>query len=205
MVEFLLVIVVIFSLMFAFLQLAWALAWGHYVHYATFMTARAYMSSNATQALQLENAAAVMRAMLKKSGTDEDLLGKIATAETGDSRDIKGAEPVPGGFIGAHPFAATSGLTTRYFSWAEGAQYNFKFKLFIIPFATWLKKDVGKSIKIGARGQEISQNWTGDIGLASDSFLGREQSDEECREYMRMLSQSYRRGDGADFLFDNGC
>jgi hypothetical protein len=206
MVEFLLVMMVIFTLLFAFLQLAWVLAWGHYVHYSTFMAARAYMSAHATQAQQAENAALVLRSMLKSNATGNDLLGQIAPAVVGDRREIgSGPEPVPGGFIGTHPFAAGQDMRTRAFSWAEGVQYNFEFKLFFVPFAKWLDGDIGKKITVGPRGEERSIDWNGRIGLASDAFLGREQSDEECRLYMQELSRVYRRGDGEEFLYDNGC
>ena len=47
--------------------------------------------------------------------------------------------------------------------------------------------------------------WNGRIGLSADAFLGREQSNVECREYMQQLRAISPRGDNAEFLYDNGC
>lgn len=206
MIEFLLVIMVIFTLLFGFLQLAWALAWGHYVHYATFMAARAYLAAHETREQQLANATEVLTAMVKAKSGSGDLFGQIAPARVGDDRDVgSGDEPVPGSFIGTHPYAVGQDMRTRSFSWAEGVQYNFKFKLFLIPFAKWIMGDEGKRIPIGPRGEEKTIAWDGQIGLSSDAFLGREPTNVECREYMSGLARGMPRGDGAEYLFDNGC
>lgn len=205
MIEFLLVVMVILTLLFGFLQLGWALAWGHYIQYATFMSARAYMSAHASRGEQLENASLVLRSMVKSRDGDKDLLGNIAPPLTGDERDLKGGtEPVPGGFIGTHPYAQSNNMGSRLFSWAEGVQYNFEFRLFFVPLAKWVIGE-GKQIKMGPRGEQNSITWNGRIGLASDSFLGREQSTAECKQYMSELSRTIPRGDGAEFVYDNGC
>lgn len=205
MVEFLLVIMLVLTLIFAFMQLAWALAWGHYVHYATFMASRAYLSAQETKAEQLENAAFVLRSLLKSKTGNGELIGTIVKARTGDNRNIKGAEPVPGAYIGAHPFAEATGMTSRAFSWAEGVQYNWQFRLFILPLASFLKKDEGKRIQVGDAADGESLRWDGMIGLTSDAWLGREVTIEECRAFLSDLSLRYPRGDQQEFLFDNGC
>lgn len=205
MIEFILVIIVILTLLFAFLQLAWALAWGHYVQYATFMSARAYFASRDTKSEQLEAATTVLQAMVKKPGQNEDLLGSIAKPRTGDNRNIGGNEPVSGAFIGAHPFAEATGMTDRYFSWAEGVQYNWQFRLFLIPLSALIKKDEGKKIRIGPRGEEEELTWNGIVDMTSDAWLGREVSVEECRTFMTDLSRRYPRGDQKEFIYDNGC
>lgn len=205
MIEFLLVIMLVLTLVFGFMQLAWALAWGHYVQYSTYMAARAYFSARATKGEQLESATNVLRAMVKNQAGNRELVGSIVKARTGDNRNVKGAEPVPGAFIGAHPFADATGMTERAYSWAEGVQYNWQFKLFIIPLASFLRKDEGKTIQIGPQGEGETLRWDGMIGLTSDAWLGREVSVEECQIFMQQLSRRYPRGDTQDFLEDNGC
>lgn len=203
--EFLVVVMVIIALIFAFIQICWAMAWGHYIHYSTYMAARAYVSGQQNEGQQLEAASNVLRSMVKRPGTDEDLLGNIAPSRVGDARDIPGDEPVPGAFIGTHPVAEGFGLDQRFYSWAEGVQYNFKFKLFILPLAWWLKRDEGKTIEIGPQGNTQNVVWTGFIDLTSDAFLGRENTNEECRTFLLRLSGLNPRSDRADYIYDNGC
>ena len=204
MMEFLLVSAVILTLIFTMVQISWGLAWGHYVHYTTFMASRAYLSAQDTRQEQLDNAAEVIKAMVKKP-SGQDLLGTIIPPRTGDDRDIQGDEAVPGAFIGTHPQAAATAMTDRAFSWAEGVQYNFKFKLFIFPFAKFLNNDVGKQITVGDGPDSTSFTWDGFIPLASDSFLGREVSVTECQQFLIDLASRIPRSDGAPFIFDNGC
>ncbi len=203
--EFLVVVMVIIALIFAFIQIAWSLAWGHYVHYATYMAARAYSSAQQNQTDQVAAASAVLTAMIKREGTAEDLLGNIAPSRGGDNRDIQGDEPVAGAFIGTHPVAEGFGMDTRFFSWAEGVQYNFMFKLFILPLAWWLQRDEGKTIDVGPEGEAQPIIWTGFIDLTADAFLGREVTNEECRTFLLRLSGLNPRSDRADYLYDNGC
>ena len=200
-IEFILVTTIILVMIFAFLQLAWGIGWGHYVHYATFMASRAYFASHGTRQEQSEAAANTFRSLLKKKGTEEDLLSFIAKARTGANRDIDGVEPVRGAFIGTHPYAASQDMNHRAFSWAEGVQYNFEFRLFTLPLASLFIKDRGQ-IKVGEREAPSIISWNGKIGLASDAWLGREVSTEECKEFLRTLSQSTG---GKELLFDNGC
>lgn len=206
-IEFLVVISIILTLIFVFVQLAWAIAYGHYAHYATFMSARAYYSGGLTKQDQTEGAVSVLRGMLKLQG-GKDILPFIAKARKGDERDIKGSEPVIGAFIGTHP-EALSKENSRAYSWAEGVQYNFGVNLFLLPLAGWITNEgKGKNIQPGSAQEPVKAvEWKGAIPFTSDSFLGREPTVDECFKEMNRLSRStgISRGDNAEFLEDNGC
>lgn len=202
-IEFILVTSIILVMIFAFLQLAWATAWGHYVHYATFMASRAYFAAHENRQEQTSAAAYTLRSLLKKKDTEQDLLSFIARSRTGSNRDIgNGVEPVSGAFIGTHPYAASSDMSHRAFSWAEGVQYNFEFRLFTLPLAKLFIKDEGQ-VKVGEKNSPTYISWNGKVGLASDSWLGRETTIEECQEFLRNLSANATIN--GEFLFDNGC
>ncbi len=205
-VEFVLVFSMIMTVLFIFVQMSWGIAWGHYVHYATFMASRAYLSANGTQGEQYEAAGAVLRQMLKAGGKDP--FPFLAPSRSAGDRDATGSEPVPGAMVGTHP-EAIGKEKSRLYSWAEGVQYNFNIKLFLLPISKIVSDDgKGQSIKPGQgndRGKAIS--FKGMIPFTSDSFLGREPSVSECFNEMSRLSTStgITRGDNALFIEDNGC
>jgi hypothetical protein len=207
LIEFLIVTAMILTLLFVFVQIAWGIAYGHYVHYATYMASRAYLSAGISRTDQLDSATTVLRSMLKTSG-GKDIFPFIAQARTGDDRDAKGAEPVPGGAIGRHSEAAGK-EHSRAYSWAEGVQYNYNLKLFLLPISAVIAKDgQGKTIQPGS-GQAPSKTvtWKGAIPFTSDSFLGREPTTGECWSFMTRMSGSFgiSRGDAKEFIEDNGC
>lgn len=206
-IEFLIVSTMILTLIFVFVQLAWGIAYGHYAHYITYMASRAYMSSGLTKQDQYDAAVDVLQSGLKTAG-GKDLLPMVAKARTGDERDVKGAEPVPGAALGTHSEALGKG-TSRKYSWAEGVQYNFGLRLFLLPLASVIAKDgMGNTINPGSATQAAkSIEWKGYIPFASDSFLGREPTVDECFLEMTRISSSIgiNRADGADFIEDNGC
>lgn len=206
-IEFLIVSTMILTLIFMFVQMAWGIAYGHYVHYSTFMAARAYMASAGTQLDQYEAAVAVLKESLKNA-SGNDLIPFVAKARTGDDRDVKGAEPVPGAALGFHSEAQGKGNSRKY-SWAEGVQYNYGLKLFLFPLAGAIAKDgMGKSINTGTATEPgKAVEWKGAIPFTSDSYLGREPSTDECFKEMTRISTSIgiNRADGLDFIEDNGC
>ncbi|RYZ94438.1 MAG: pilus assembly protein [Proteobacteria bacterium] len=209
LLEFLIVTSMILTFTFIFVQLAWGIAYAHYVHYATYMASRAYLSGGATIGDQADSAAEVLRTMLKRP-SGKDLFPFIAKARTGDDRDAKGAEPVPGGAIGFHSEASGDAKSkSRAFSWAEGVQYNFNLKLFLLPISTFIVKDgQGKTITPGSPGAPAkSVEWKGAIPFTSDSFLGRDPNHGDCLKFMVRMSAEFGigRGDQKDFIEDNGC
>lgn len=206
-IEFLIVISMILTMVFVFVQMAWGIAYGHYVHYATFMASRAYMASGRTKQDQYEAAVSVLRSSLKTSA-GKDLIPFVAKARTGEERDVQGSEPVPGAALGLHS-EAQGKEKSRLYSWAEGVQYNYGLKLFLLPLASFIAKDgQGKSISTGTAAEPgKAVEWKGSIPFTSDSYLGREPSTDECTKEMTRLSTNtgISRGDGRDFVEDNGC
>lgn len=206
-IEFLIVMCVILTLIFMFVQISWSIAFGHYAHYATYMASRAYLSGGLTQQDQTDGATSILKSMLKKS-TGEDLLPFVGKARAGDERDIQGAEPIKGAFIGTHP-EAQGKEHSRPFSWAEGVQYNFAVSIFLLPLASWVKKEgTGKTIQTGsAKDPNKAIEFKGYIPFTSDSFLGREPSVDECFKEMSRISTEIGigRADGQLFIEDNGC
>lgn len=205
--EFLVVVSLLFTILFLFVQIAWGIAYGHFVHYATFMASRAYLSGAAVKGDQTSAAGDVLRGMLKV-GVGKDILPFVAKARSGGDRDAQGPEPVPGAMVGTHP-EAQGKEHSRAYSWAEGVQYNYNFELFLLPIASFAKGDgMGKSIAGGTSENPTKAiEWKGKIPMASDSFLGREPTSDECwKEMATMPSRNaVGRGDAADFLEDNGC
>lgn len=212
-VEFVIVFSMIATIMFLFVQVSWGIAWGHYTHYATYMAARAYMAGGVTKGEQFEAAGAVLRQMLKAGGKDP--FPFLSPSRGGGDRDTTGSEPVNGAMVGTHPEAmgkvvdVPGSKGTRLYSWAEGVQYNYNMKLFLLPISKMVADNgKGKTIKPGGKGGGgKGVEWKGMIPFTSDAFLGRERSVDECLADMTYLSTStgITRSDNLDFIEDNGC
>lgn len=206
LMEFIFAMLIILTLVFYFLQLAWSLAWGHYVQYSTFMAGRAYFAATVNPQDQLDNASSVLGKMIKSKRGD-DLLGFVAKSRSGGERDVDGDEPIEGAFIGTHP-TAVGGQTSRAYSWAHGVQYNYKVKMFILPLAGMFSfEDSDESIRLGDDDGGETLNWDGNIPMTSDAWLGREPTVTECDQFMNQLSNGtgINRRDGRIFIYDNGC
>ncbi|MGZ3705433.1 MAG: TadE/TadG family type IV pilus assembly protein [Bdellovibrionota bacterium] len=203
-VEFVIVFGMISTLIFLFVQMSWGIAFGHYTHYATFMASRAYLAAGATQADQYEAAATVLKQTLKSGG--KDILPFLAPSRSGGERDASGSEPVKGAMVGTHP-EAMGKEHSRLYSWAEGVQYNFNLRMFLLPISAFVAKGgQGQNIHPGVGRNAKTIEFKGVIPFTSDSFLGREPSVSECFEELHRLSGTdVRRGDNADFIEDNGC
>jgi hypothetical protein len=201
-VEFIIVFGLIATLIFLFVQMSWGIAWGHYAHYSTFMASRAYLSSAGTKADQYSAAGAVLAHTLKAGG--KDIFPFLSPSRAGGDRDATGPEPVKGAMVGTHP-EAIGKEHSRLYSWAEGVQYNFNLRMFLLPISAFVAK--------GGQGQQITPgggkavSWKGVIPFTSDSFLGRETTAAECVDEMHRLSTTtgVNRGDQEDFIEDNGC
>ena len=206
-IEFLIVSTMILTMIFVFVQLCWGIAFGHYAHYATFMASRAFLSSGPTRQDQYNSAVSVLQTMLKTSAGN-DIIPFVAKARGGDDRDVKGTEPITGAALGLHS-EAIGKTTSRKYSWAEGVQYNFSLRLFLLPFSKMITKaGEGEQIQPGTATEPTKAiQWKGAIPFTSDSFLGREPTTSECFSEMTRISNNIgiNRSDGADFIEDNGC
>lgn len=176
-VEFALTVILLLAFMLFYFQLSLVLSFGSYVQYATFMSARAYLSAGPSRADQVERAKYVIVQMLKKSQGQAgvDKFPWIA-------RGFKGGDPA--GFEVDPP--GNYNPTDRDFSWLQGVRYTFKSRLFVIPLAG-----------TGSAGREerAGMSTINSLTLTSESWLGREPPDDECRNDMGKNGWS----------FDNGC
>jgi hypothetical protein len=154
-----LMLIVIFSLFYV--QLSLVFAYGNFVHYATFMSARAYLASGPSKEDQATRARDVILRTLQKSA-----------GEAGQSRFPalgKGIGPgSPPGFQVDDP--PQFDPVDRAFSWMQGVRYTFRSRLFTVP----LGRSSGGGAGAGAN----------TVTLTSESWLGREPSYEECMQEM---------------------
>jgi hypothetical protein len=164
LVEFALSIFLVFGLLFFFIQLALMLSWGNFVQYATFMSARAYLSGGVNRGDQEERAQDVLRRMVKRGNlSTDDRFPAIARGYQGDDAIVKGAS------IGAGPGFSE---TAYALSWMQGVRYTFRSRLFVLP--------VGKASDVAS----------GQVTLTSESWLGREPTYQECKSVMdRLMGQ----------------
>ena len=207
-IEFIFVVMIILSLIFVFIQMAWGIAMGHYIQYATFMSARAYLAASIQKTDQRDNAMDSLNSYVKKKGgSGGDILPFVARARTADQRDASAcAEDIPGACIGAHPKLSddiVNNSQIRIFSWMEGVQYSFEVPLYLLPIGPVAANQKGKQIGIQIDGQTKNFTWTGAIPLTSDAWLGRETSMEEC--WLSFMAPAVPRNDGGFYIEDNGC
>jgi hypothetical protein len=122
-VEFILTLTVSLGFVFFYIQLCFALAWGSYVQYATFMAARAYLSAGPNADEQTERAQEVLKRMVKQgSRSNQDRFPGFARGEGGG--DLAGAEIGPGSeYDSTDPGKA----------WMDGVRYTFRSRLFLFP------------------------------------------------------------------------
>jgi hypothetical protein len=177
-VEFALTLILLLAFMLFYFQLSLVLSFGSYVQYATFMSARAYQSAGPSREDQKTRARDVIVQMLKKS------VGQSGTDRFPSfAKGVGGTDP-PG--FDADPPSEFKPLD-RDFSWMEGVRYTFKGKLFLLPLAGAGASGKQEKASLGVAGNGVV--------LTSESWLGRDPPDDECRNDM---------GKNAWF-FDNGC
>lgn len=155
-VEFALVLILLLSFSMFFLRLGLIFGFSNYVQYATFMSARAYLSAGSTPDEQIANAQEIILATVKNKGNGTDRYPWVAKGFEGS--DIKG-------FQINHPRYDPANFDTV---WMQGVRYRFKSQLFLLPFAGLTPK-----------GDAANQ-----LTLTSESWLGREPSYQECSEEM---------------------
>ncbi|MGE4107015.1 MAG: hypothetical protein AB7F66_07340 [Bacteriovoracia bacterium] len=179
--EFILTLSIMFFFVLFFLQLALMFAAGNYVHYATFMAARAYLSATGSPSQQFENANAVLKQMLKKDGSTLDRWPGLVKGQNVGAGAREGVEEVTGAEVGFGKQGVTD-KKNRALSWQDGVRYTFR----------------GRLIRIPLGGTTASA-----IELTSESWLGREPSFDECDQFLDALRGAD--GDSVGAIFDNGC
>jgi hypothetical protein len=169
-VEFALTLILLMSFVLFYIQLSMVMAFGNYVHYATFMAARAYLSAGSSREEQTDRATQVIIRMLKKpnqTGTDRfGMIGKgFGGGDAVPGLDIK----EPSNFVATDP----------NLSWLQGVRYSFKSRLFMIPMAGSGPKGSGSA---------------NSVTLKSESWLGREPNYDECQQEMKSYNGIFDNG-----------
>ena len=159
--EFALMLMFVMALILFFMQLSLSFAWANYVHYATFMSARALLSGGDSPEDQIQRASNILAQMVKKGVGREgqDRFPAIA----------KGVGPFAAG-IGSAPVGATFDPNDRNSSWMQGVRYTFRSRLFLIPFA----------------GSGKTTSDVNSLTLTSESWLGREPTYSDCSQMFSM-------------------
>jgi len=173
-VEFVLSFVLFFSFVLFYFQLCMVFAFGNFVHYATFMSARAYLAASSDRFDQRDRAREVLVSMVKKS-VGQAGVDKFPSIARGFGQGD------PGGFQVDPPSQYEE--RDRALSWMQGDRYTFKSNLFMSPLA-----GLGKA-------GTTSNDSLNSLTLTSESWLGREPADDECRGDMGKKK----------WIFDNGC
>ncbi len=148
--EFALTMILILAFVLGFVQISLVLGFGNFVHYATFMAARAELSAGPNEQDQFDRARDVIVKLLKKSVTQPNTDRWPALGRAQGGSDVPGAQ-----FNDDPRYTADPA-----FSWLQGVRYTFKSRLFMIP--------VG--------GDASTQT----ITLTSESWLGREPNYQDC-------------------------
>lgn len=128
--EFVLGLMLVISFFFFFIKMAATFVVGNFIHYATFMSARAYMSSAKTVGDQQSNAEAVLQKMV--GGRWKSLI----------KPDTNSSGSIPGGYVGPGPIFQES--PSEDF-WNQGATFAFTSKLSAYP---WNKDGQGIDLKL---------------------------------------------------------
>jgi hypothetical protein len=174
-VEFALTLIFLLGFTFFFLQLAMVFAYSNYVQYATFMAARALQSAGPSVDEQEERARSVITSMTKRSEGASGL-DRWPILGKGIGGDPEGA------FIGPRSgYGPAFSRENNALSWQEGVRYRFRSLLFPIP--------------LGGGPESRS------LELVSESWLGRDPSQEECIEDMEIRN----RVEDLSEALDNGC
>ena len=182
-IEFALTMILLMAFTLFYVQISLAFSFGSFVHYATFMSARALLSSGPNQSDQYERAKNVIIHTLKKS-EGEPGLDKFPTIAK-----AFGQGTLPGYIAGPGQQFQPTDIS---YSWMLGVQYKFRSKIFLLP--------LGKST--GASPSPMSRVPPNTMELTAESWLGMESSESDCRQQM---SKGSGQSGGAGWRTDNGC
>lgn len=170
-VEFALTIILLMSLVFFFLQVSLVFGVGNYIHYATFMSARAYLSAGPNGDDQRDRAKSVIISTLKQGilHENQDRFETIARAEGGTT-----------GLTGLDFDSPQFQKGVPSLSWLQGVRYTFRSRLFLFPMGF-------QKFKPGSSGANT-------VKLTSESWLGREPADDACEAQLRPKFGIYDNG-----------
>ncbi|MGE4234479.1 MAG: TadE/TadG family type IV pilus assembly protein [Bacteriovoracia bacterium] len=168
LIELLLTIFAFMTILFMSVQVSFSFGVANYVQYATYMASRALLSGYATTQEQIDAAKRVLVRMLKK-GDQDRFPGIMKAAQEGDPQGAIN--------VGATQRARVSIGTSaaRDLAWEQGVSFKFRARLYMMVMTK------------GPRSTFVD--------LESQSWLGREPSDEECLRYINSKQGTV----------DNGC
>lgn len=164
-VEFALMIMLLMGVTLFYVQVSLVMGFGNYVHYATFMAARAFLSGAATTDMQTTAAKNVIISTLKL-GVGQPNTDRWSNLGIG----IGGGDPT--GFLTQ---AAQFNPSDPDYSWMQGGRYTFKSRLFMIP------------LSVGGP----SNGSVNSVTLTAESWLGREPTDQDCSTWMSKRNGAY--------------
>ena len=118
--EFLLGLMIVISFFAFFIKMSAVFVVANYIHYATFMSSRAYMSSDKTLDDQQEHAESVLSKMVGNRWK------ALITPNPEASGNVKG------GYIGAGPYAQEN---PKLDSWNYGTTFSYSAKLSAYPWS----------------------------------------------------------------------
>jgi hypothetical protein len=168
--EFVLTLLLLMAFVLFYLQLSMMMAFGNYVHYATFMSARALLSAGPDQTDQESRAKDVLTRMVKRRNSPGlDRFPMIAKGE--GSGDVPGAQFQP---------PSQFNPTNYDSSWMQGVRYTFRSRLFLMP--------------MGGGGSSPAAKSANSVPLTSESWLGRDPSYQECQDAMGKLKGIFDNG-----------
>ena len=130
LIEFVLGLMIVISFFFFFMKMSATFVVGNFIHYATFMSARAYMSSQDDQ-----------------QGSAEDVLRKMVQGRWKAlvKPDSAASGSVPGGYVGQGSLYSPS-----LDNWNQGTTFAYNANLSIYP---WSKNGQGITLKL------TSESW----------------------------------------------
>lgn len=162
LIEFILTLLAFLTVLFMVVQVGLSFGIANYVHYATYMAARALLSGDETPRKQQDNAKFVLTSMLKREGGEDRFKPVIHGSGSGD--------PIGVDLIGPSPRVNPN--DARQTTWEQGVVYRYKAKLYMMPLVRGAKRGVDNSVE-----------------LESETWLGRDPSTQECLTQLKGRSR----------------
>ena len=158
-IEFALTMALLMGFVLFFVHLAFLFAYGNLVHYATFMSARAYLSAGEEPDGQVKRAQTVIIRLLKRSESNPGVEKYQFVAKGVEGEEIPGMYYSP-----KSPYAPKD----PDFSWLQGIRYKFRASLPMVPLSN-------------------GNGGANSLTLTSESWLGREKTRVEVNSWMMKL------------------
>lgn len=181
LIEFVIMSLVYFTFFFMTVRMAINYVTGHYVHYATYVAARALFAGGQDDNSQIT---AARQTLVDYLGEDGNRFGLRPNDENGGGA-------VPGAFVGGGPEYRPTGRGTNN-RWQYGVTYSFKQRLYLMPLIEAAARRAGN----------------GELSLTSESWLGKEVRFVDCDNYMtgrEGRTGSVPPGAPEVWMYDNGC